>query len=172
LGGDFHLGSFENDDRKYSVSTLGAQFHMGYNINKHFSVQLGVQKYALYAINLPEKSYSDVRYSYLDVSLNFIYRFIKRGSRFIPYLQAGFIGNSTLLRTYTGLNSPLEETGFLYQGSYANIGGGTLFVLANQFTIFAETNLAMHPKSVFLGTYTSDIFKIKPGISVGVNYHF
>ena len=55
---------------------------------------------------------------------------------------------------------------------FLELGIGTLFILANQFTIFAETGLHLQLKDVFTGTYTSDVYKMKYGISIGVNYHF
>ncbi len=172
LGGDFHLGKFENDDRKYAVSTLGFQFHAGYNFNMKWSIQLNAQKYAFAGLDQPEKSYNSIRYSYLDFSLVGTHRFMKRGSRFIPYVQVGYTLNNTLKREFTGTNSQLTETGFAIQGHYINLGAGSLFVLANQFTIFAEIGTLIHPATAFNGTYISDVFKLKPGISVGVNYHF
>lgn len=172
LGGDFHLGKFENDDRKYAVSTLGYQFHAGYNFNMKWSIQLNTQKYAFAGLDQPEKSFNSIRYSYLDFSLVGTHRFMKRGSRFIPYVQAGYTMNNTVKREFTGTNSRLTETGFAMQGHYINLGAGSLFVLANQFTIFAELGTLIHPATAFNGTYITDVFKLKPTISVGVNYHF
>lgn len=171
-GADFHLMNFENDDQKYSLSTLGANLHAGYNLHKSFSLQLGIQKYYLSNEISLEKSTITARYSYLDLSLYGVYRFIKRGSRFIPYIQGGYTLNSTLKKEIHSLNSITTETGFTPHAGYAHLGGGTLFILANQFTVFAETGFHLHPKSVFTGTYVSDVYKMKYGISVGVNYHF
>ena len=172
LGGDFHLMNFENDEQKTSLSTMGANIHVGMNLNKNFSLQLGIQKYGLSSEMEIEKFVYTSRYSYLDLSLYGVYRFIKRGSRFIPYFQGGYTLNSTLFKETRTTNATLEENGFAPHASYAHLGFGTLFILANQFTIFAETGLHLQLKDVFTGTYTSDVYKMKYGISVGVNYHF
>lgn len=172
LGGDFHLMGFENDNGKINYSTMGANIHVGMNLNKNFSLQLGIQKYGLSSETEIEKLIYSSRYSYLDLSLYGVYRFIKRGSRFIPYIQGGYTFNSTLFKETYATNFVSEERGFTPHANYAHLGFGTLFILANQFTIFAETGLHLQPKSVFTGTYISDVYKMKYGISVGVNYHF
>jgi len=172
LGGDFHLMNFENDNEKTNYSTMGANIHMGINLNKNFSLQLGIQKYGLSSEMEVEKFVYTSRYSYLDLSMYGVYRFIKRGSRFIPYVQGGYTFNSTLFKETYGPNYTFEERGFTPHAHYAHLGAGTLFILANQFTIFTEAGIHIQPKNVFTGTYTSDIFKMKYGLSVGLNYHF
>lgn len=170
-GGDFHLAFFENDDYKFKISTLGIGGHIGYNFDKKLSLQLGIQKYGLDGIHDSEKFTGSARYSYLDLSLLGVYRFLKRGSRFIPYLQIGYTLNSTLKKNYEAPNENLSETGFQIQGHYAHLGGGMLFVLVNNFTLYSEAGMWIHP-TAFGTNYVFDIFKFKPGISVGVNYHF
>jgi hypothetical protein len=171
-GADFHLMSFVNDDQKISISSLGAGLHAGYNLHKSFSLQLGVQKYALSNEITIEKSTITSRYSYLDLSLYGVYRHIKRGSRLIPYVQGGYTMNSTLKKEVIGTNVNSVERGFSIHGNYVHLGAGTLFVLANQFTLFGETGIHLHPKSIFSGTYVNDIFRLKFGLSIGINYHF
>jgi hypothetical protein len=166
-GGDFHLANFENDDRKYAVSTLGFGFHSGYNFNKNFSIQTGIQKYGFSNLKEGDASKSG-KYSYIDIPLLGVYRFIKRGSRFIPYLQGGYVLNATLAKNFEGNTN---QTGFQLNAHYAHLGGGILFVLANKFTLYAEPGLNINP-NLFKGTYVWDIFKLKTGLSVGVNYHF
>lgn len=170
-GPDFHLGFFENDDRKLNLSTLGFRLHAGYNLNKNFAAELIIQKYAFANIDVLEKGSTSTFYSYLDFNFQFVYRFVKRGSRFIPYVKGGYLMNNTLKKKYTTPNITSEENGFSIHGHYIDIGGGTLFILANQFTLFAESHLSMHP-TFFQGIYISDVFKLKPQISIGVNYHF
>lgn len=172
LGGDFHLMNFENDNERYNVSTMGLNMHVGYNLNKSFSLQLGIQKYGASGYEQTEKFENSFRYSYLDLSLYGVYRFIKRGSRFIPYLQGGYSMNNTLSKEINLITGTTEENGFSIQGHYGHLGAGTLFILANQFTIFAEGGVHFHPKSLFTGTYINDVYRLKYGISVGVNYHF
>ena len=172
LGSDFHLMRFENDNGKSTYTTMGANIHVGMNLNKNFSLQLGIQKYGLSSEMEIEKFVYSSRYSYLDLSFYGVYRFIQRGSRYIPYIQGGYTLNSTLFKETYATNFISEERGFTPHAHYAHLGIGTLFILANQFTIFAETGLHLQLKDVFTGTYTSDVYKMKYGISVGVNYHF
>lgn len=171
IGPDFHLGIFENDDRKLSLTTLGVRLHAGYNLNKNLAAELIIQKYAFADIEVLEKGSTSTFYSYLDFNFQLVYRFVKRGSRFIPYIKGGYLMNNTLKKSYTSPLGTLEENGFAIHGHYIDLGGGTLFILANQFTLFAESHLSMHP-TFFQGIYKSDLFKLKPQISVGVNYHF
>jgi hypothetical protein len=171
-GADFHLMSFVNDEQKYSISTLGMNLHAGYNLHKSFSLQLVIQKYSLSNEISLEKSTITAKYSYLDLSFHGVYRFIKRGSRFIPYVQGGYTMNSTLKKEIFASNDNSVQKGFSIHGNYAHLGGGTLFVLANQFTLFGEAGFHLHPKSIFNGTYVNDIFRMKFGLSIGVNYHF
>ena len=172
LGSDFHLMRFENDNGKSTYTTMGANIHVGMNLNKNFSLQLGIQKYGLSSEMEIEKFVYSSRYSYLDLSFYGVYRFIQRGSRYIPYIQGGYTLNSTLFKETYATNFISEERGFTPHAHYAHLGIGTLFILANQFTIFAETGLHLQLKDVFTGTYTSDVYKMKYGISIGVNYHF
>lgn len=170
-GPDFHLGVFENDDLKFNLTTLGARIHAGYNLNKNFALELIIQKYAFADINDSEKNYSSVRFSYLDFNFQMIYRFVKRGSRFIPYIKGGYLMNNTLNKTFVNNTTTTEEKGFNIHGHYIDLGGGSLFILANQFTLFAETHLSIHP-TFFQGIYSPELFKMKPQISIGINYHF
>lgn len=166
-GGDFHLANFENDDRKFTISTLGFGMHAGYNFNKSFSIQTGIQKYGFSDLKEGD-SYKTGKYRYIDIPLLGVYRFIKRGSRLIPYLQGGYVLNATIAKEFGGNTN---QSGFQIHSHYAHLGGGILFVLANNFTLYAEPGLNINP-DLFKGIYVWDVYKLKTGLSVGVNYHF
>jgi hypothetical protein len=154
---------------------LSFGLHAGTNITEKVSVQVGISKTTVVKeVERPGNFFPLADYTYLDIPIEFIFRFPKEESGIIPYALVGLNNNFILKQNeYKSVDDEGQETkDGSYNSAYLKFGGGIYFLVSNNVSVFTEPSFSTSLANAVgdgeeVGNYDSQL-----GLSIGFNYHF
>ena len=172
VGGVGKLGvSSYNGSEK---SSFPAGIHIGTNITKMLSMQLGASYSNVRDVTGPI-GYATADYDFIDFSVDLIARFPNENNAIVPYVVLG-VDNNYLFNTKLypdAFKTTLDTKDELrYNASYLKLAGGVYFILSEKISVFTEP---FYKKDIaeFSGVIDGrEGYGHQFGIGLGINYHF
>ena len=169
------INNFYSDDilGETPLKTGGGIF-LGTNITKNLSFQLGADYYTS-SVVINRDIYTKRSFTYIDVPIDFIYRFINdKMERIIPYGIFG-VTNSLFMKQHlesSDASLTTTENGLTYNSAYLRLGAGAYFLMSNKFGFFIQPSFKPSLRTLTGKTESTGNYVSQFNLGVGLNYHF